>query len=332
MRKKNIVTIGGGTGSFTLLSGLKKYPFNISAIVSMADDGGSTGRLRDELGVLPPGDVRQCLVALSEESETLRNLFNYRFESGQLKGHSLGNLFLSALEKMTGNFSKGLGEAMKVLKIQGKVIPVTNDNVNLHLELNNGKVLKGEDEVNHNFEIQKLGIKKLFLSPGAKANPSATSAIKRADVIIIGPGNHYCSVIPNLLIKEISLAIMNSKAKVVYVANLVNKKGHTERYNLADYVHSINKFIGGKRIDYVIFNNRLPSMQIRLKYKKRGDELISKGDFKDMDCRVIAADVINREIVKYSKADKLVSQRSLIRHDGEKIAKIILSIFKPTIG
>ncbi len=159
--RKKIVTIGGGTGSFTLLSGLRDYPFEISAIVSMADDGGSTGRLRDELGVLPPGDVRQCLVALSEESKKLRQLFNYRFETGDLAGHTVGNILLSALEKMEGSFSKGLDLAMKILRIKGKVIPVTNNNVNLFLKMKNGKVLKGENEINHNFEISKTGIEKI---------------------------------------------------------------------------------------------------------------------------------------------------------------------------
>ena len=144
MKNKNIVTIGGGTGSFTLLSGLKKYPINISAIVSMADDGGSTGVLRDELGVLPPGDVRQCLVALSDSSEILRELMNYRFENGEFKGHNFGNLFLSALEKIKGNFVQGAEEAAKILNVKGEVIPVTNDDMRLLIELNDGRIIKGE--------------------------------------------------------------------------------------------------------------------------------------------------------------------------------------------
>jgi len=150
---KKVVTIGGGTGSYTVLKGLKKYNIDITAIVSMADDGGSTGRLRDELGVLPPGDVRQCLVALSKESQVLRNLFNYRFESGQLKGHSFGNLFLSASEKITGSFSKGLKTVEKVLDIKGRVLPVTNNNTNLRVQLANNKILKGQDEINHYYNL-----------------------------------------------------------------------------------------------------------------------------------------------------------------------------------
>ncbi|HLN19002.1 MAG TPA: gluconeogenesis factor YvcK family protein, partial [Patescibacteria group bacterium] len=180
MDTKNVVTIGGGTGSFMLLSGLKKYPINISAIVSMADDGGSTGVLRDELGVLPPGDVRQCLVALSDSSEIMRNLLNYRFENGGLKGHSFGNLFLSALEKISGDFNSGVEEAIKILNIKGKVIPVTNQDARLFIELGNGKILKGEDEINHAFDIEEKVFKKIYFYPKVKSNPQAIKSILEA--------------------------------------------------------------------------------------------------------------------------------------------------------
>ena len=164
------MTIGGGTGSFTLLSGLKKYSVDLTAIVSMADDGGSTGVLRDELGVLPPGDVRQCLVALSDSSLMLRELMNYRFEDGGLKGHSFGNLFLSALEKINKSFSKGVSEAANILNVKGEVVPVTDQDTNLFIELNNGKKIKGVVDIDHDCEIEKIGIKKAFLFPTAKAN------------------------------------------------------------------------------------------------------------------------------------------------------------------
>ena len=160
-----VVTIGGGTGSFMLLSGLKKYPLELSAIVSMADDGGSTGILRDELGVLPPGDVRQCLVALSDSSDTLRELMNYRFVEGGLSGHSFGNLFLSALEKITGSFTKGVLEASQILNVKGEVIPVTDTDTKLFLKLKSKKLLSGENEINHSFEISAAGVEKIYLSP-----------------------------------------------------------------------------------------------------------------------------------------------------------------------
>ena len=318
---KKIVTIGGGAGSFVVLSGLKKYDLDISAVVSMADDGGSTGRLRDELGVLPPGDIRQCLVALSKESQKLRDLFNYRFESGELKGHSMGNLFLSAAEKINGNFSAGLKMVEKVLDIKGRVLPVTEDNIELCVELKNGKVLKGENEINHNFEIQKIGIKKIYLEPEAKPNPEVIKRIKAADIIVIGPGNHYCSVIPNLVVKGIPEAIFESKAQVVYVSNLVNKKGHTENFGLKDYVDSINSFFEKPRIDKVLFNETLPLKEVREKYEANGESLVG---FEEIDSRVKKVDTLSNVIPEYSKSDSISSIRSFIRHDSDKLAREIL--------
>ncbi|MEK9181423.1 MAG: gluconeogenesis factor YvcK family protein, partial [Patescibacteria group bacterium] len=187
---KNIVTIGGGTGSYAVLSGLKNIPnISLTALVSMADDGGSTGVLRDELGVLPPGDVRQCLVALSEHSNTVRELMNYRFENGGLKGHSFGNIFLSALEKVTGNFTEGVEIASEILKIKGAVIPITRNKATLAIKLLNGKIIEGENKINHS-EIQKIGIEKIFYKNKVKLNRNAKKAILEADYIILGPGNY----------------------------------------------------------------------------------------------------------------------------------------------
>lgn len=322
--KKNIVTIGGGTGSFTILSGLKKFKdFNISAVVSMADDGGSTGRLRDELGVLPPGDVRQCLVALSEEPKAIRELFNYRFESGQLKGHTVGNIILSALEKKSGSFSRGLEVAMKVLKIKGRVIPVTDDNVDLVMELKSGRLLRGESEINHDFSVQKEGLEKIELVPGARLNKNAKKAIESADIVVIGPGNHYCSIVPNLLVGGIAKCLRETKAKVVYVVNLVNKKGHTNGFDLDGYVESVNGFIGGARIDFAIFNDQKPKPELIRKYEKKGEDLVSFDlNSRQRDYKIIAANLLG-SVTSYSKADSISSMRSLIRHDGNKLAKII---------
>jgi len=319
------VTIGGGTGSFTVLSGLKEYDFDISAIVSMADDGGSTGRLRDELGVLPPGDIRQCLVALSKESQLLRNLFNYRFESGELKGHSLGNLFLSASEKMTGSFVEGLKAAAKALNIKGKVLPVTAQDVNLFIKLNNGKLLKGEDEVNHNAEIEEIGISEIYLKPKAKPNLEAIEKIKQADLVVIGPGNHYCSIIPNLVIKEIAQAISESKGRVVYICNLVNKRGHTENFDLDDYVNSINSFFPRPSVDLVIYNSKKPTEKLRKKYEKQGESLVQFNPEKrnKRDYKVYLSNILSGVKPKYSKADAISTVRSLIRHNSKKIAKVI---------
>lgn len=329
MRKKKIVTIGGGTGSFMLLSGLKKYQVDLSAIVSMADDGGSTGVLRDELGVLPPGDVRQCLVALSDSSEILRKLLNYRFEEGGLKGHSFGNLFLSALEKLSGSFSGGVDEAMKILNVRGQVIPVTNHDAKLYLELKNGKILEGENEINHS-DFSTGEVKKMYFSSKIGANKKALKCIKEADVIVIGPGNHYCSILPNLLIKECAQAIEKSKAKVVYNCNLTNKKGHTDGFSIDDYVESINSFIGKDRIDYVIFNSKKPGKELIEKYRKQegGNFLVDFHLEKNPSrkFKVIKGNFIQNGEIKYPKSDALASARSFIRHDSDKLAKAITLI------
>ena len=328
MHKKNIVTIGGGTGGFTLLSGLKNYPFNISAVVSMADDGGSTGRLRDELGVLPPGDIRQCLVALSEESQILRDLFNYRFEAGDLEGHTVGNLFLSALEKINGNFSQGLEVAMKILKIKGEVIPVTNDDTRLVMKLKNGEMLKGEAAIYQTDKISDNGVENIILDPRAKANHKAIDRIKKADIIVIGPGGIYCAIIPNLLVKGISEAIVKSKAKIIYVANLVGKKGQTENLRMDDYADLVNRYLKSDRINYVLRNSKRPSSVLEQKYTSKGENLVefSPLDRSNRSYRIIEADLLSRKAATFGKGHTLTQFRSLIRHDSNRLARLIVYI------
>jgi uncharacterized cofD-like protein len=326
MKAKNIVTIGGGTGSFTLLSGLKKYPVNISAIVSMADDGGSTGVLRDELGVLPPGDVRQCLVALSESSDTFRELMGYRFEKGGLRGHNFGNLLLSALEKISGSFSEGIQEAVKILNVKGEVIPVSEKDMRLCIELKNGKILEGEKELDHNEEIRQIGIEKVFLKRSVPASKKAISLIRKADFIIIGPGDLYGSLLPNFLVKDLSLAVRRSKAKVIFNCGLTNKKGQTENFSVDDYVLALEKYLGRGRIDFVTANCREPEEKLIRKYEKReGKNALVKFDKgKKRNYRIVCADLLQRNISPGTKGDPIGHSRSFIRHDGEKLAKLIM--------
>jgi uncharacterized cofD-like protein len=330
MKKYNIVTIGGGTGSFVLFSGLKKYPVNLAAVVSMVDDGGSTGILRDELGVLPPGDVRQCLVALSKSSNILRKLMNYRFEEGKLRGHSFGNLFLSALEKISGDFLKAVDAASKILNVKGEVIPVTNQDTDLYIKLKNGKILRGQHEINLNHSIEKIGIKKYYLRPRAKANPKALAKIREADLVIIGPGNYYCSILPNFIVEGISQAIIESKAKVILNCNLVSKKGHSERFSLDDYVDAISKLLGGDRINFVTYNKKKPNKKLRESYKRQGENLVEfiKSARKKRTYQIIQADLLSANIPIFSAADSISAIRSLIRHDSNKLAKVIMKIAK----
>jgi uncharacterized cofD-like protein len=327
---KNIVTIGGGTGSFVLLSGLKKYPVNLTAIVSMADDGGSTGRLRDELGVLPPGDVRQCLVALSESSEEMRALMNYRFENGGLEGHNFGNILISALEKISGNFVKGAEEAGKILNIKGEVIPVSEQDMRLLIKLKNGKVLKGEAQLDHSREVRRIGIDKIYLKKKAKACQEALDRIRKADMIVIGPGDPYGSILPNLLVRSIKEAIGKSKARVVYVCNLTNRKGQTDNFGLDDHVSLIEKYLGEKIIDYVIYNIQEPPGNILKKYTRQEGKgawvHFNEQSGKRDHYKVIKAKLLSAKLVRYSKADAIAKTRSLIRHDPDKLAKLIISL------
>jgi len=327
---KKIVTIGGGTGSFMLLSGLRKYPVALSAVVSMTDDGGSTGVLRDELGVLPPGDVRQCLVALSDSPEIFRKLINYRFEEGGLAGHSFGNLFLSALEKVTGNFSEAVREASRILNVKGEVIPVIVSDTNLFLQLKNGKLLRGENEINQNMKVEQIGVSRIFLDPKPRANPLAIERLLEADLIIIGPGNHYCSVIPNLLVPGIPEAIRESQAKVVYNGNLVSKRWHTDEFTLEDYVEAIDRLLGESRIDYATYNTSLPSEDLLMRYAHEAVLTGRRSDGHTIGdrCTVIEGDFLDMRPVKYSRADKIAATRAFIRHDTEKLSLALMALMK----
>lgn len=322
-----IVTIGGGTGSFMLLSGLKKYPIELSAIVSMSDDGGASGVLRDELGVLPPGDVRQCLVALSDASDELRTLMNYRFTDGGLKGHSFGNLFLSALEKTHTSFLEGVRTAMDILKVKGEVIPVTGSDVHLRMELGDGTFLEGEDSIDH-ANFQDRGVKKLSFREQVKANPRAAGKILNADIVVIGPGDLYGSILANLIVPEIAKAIRKTRATVIYNANLTNKKGHTSGFSVDDYVDAIENIIGKGCIDFVTFNTKAPAQKLIEKYSRQEGKgfLVEFDEVKNpkRTYRLIRGDFLKDGVPKKVKGDALAHIRSFIRHDADKLAAVIM--------
>jgi len=313
-----IVVIGGGTGNFAVLRGLKNFPVDLSAIVSMADDGGSTGILRDELGVLPPGDVRQCLVALSNSSSLMRSLVNYRFENGGLGGHSFGNLLLSALEKVTGSFEKAVEEMGQILLIKGKVIPVTNHEVRLKMILNNRKVLEGEKEIYLSQEID-LGYKSIYLEPYSEANPHAIEEIQKADFIVLGPGGFHTSLIPNLLVRGISDALLVAKAKKIFVVNLMNRRGQTTGFRVGDYLNELVPFIGEDIFDYIVVNNQSPPHELLDIYAEEGT--LVENELKDS--RVIEAPLLG-DLQQGPKKDLI--QRNLIRHDPDKLAAELMKI------
>ena len=322
-----ITLIGGGTGSFTLLSALKNHTSQIAALVNMVDDGGSTGVLRDELGVLPPGDIRQCLVALARSDE-VRDLFSYRFDSGSMKGHTFGNLFLSALEKMRGDFAEGVKVASRVLNIAGSVEPITLTNTTLVAEVGR-EIIEGQ----YNIELADFKGQRpnLSLRPVAKANPRALAAIQQADVVLIAPGSLYYSLAPALMVPGVGAALAKTRALVIQVCNLINKPGHTDNYRVVDYVAEIERFIGRKAIDYVLYNTEKPDRSLLKRYARDGERPVDfrARDFIGVGYRTVGKNLISGHIWQPSaKADPMAAHRTLIRHDSEAVAQAVLAIYQ----
>jgi len=326
---KHIVVIGGGTGSFTLLKTLKMYTEHITAIVNMADDGGSTGTLRDELGVLPPGDVRQCLVALSPDSSALRELFNYRFEEGSLKGHAFGNLFLTALEKLNdGNFAEAVDTASSVLGITGKVVPATLDNVRLKMSWPDKQVvLNGERVIDVEEFKYDARTASLSLVPAARANPEALAAIKNADIVIIAPGDLYTSLGPILVARGFKEALQETEAAVVYVCNLVTKHGQTDGFDVATHADEIERLTGAPVLDAVLYNDSKPPVDLLQRYAKE-DEFwveVNPAAWRSKHYRAIGGNFldIGAEAPKVKSGDPLAAHRTFIRHDVVSVARTL---------
>jgi uncharacterized cofD-like protein len=322
-KNKKIVVIGGGTGTFVALSGLKKYSVQLSAIITMMDSGGSTGRLRDQLGVLPPGDLRQALVALSRSDKLWRDLFLYRFENGDLKGHNFGNIFISTLEKVTGSFEKALEVAKTILDSSGDVIPVTFSKSELCVELSNDRIIEGETHIDAPIEQDmRAPIKRAFLKPEVHANKKAVNAILSADLVVIGPGDLYTSIIPNLLVSGISDAINKSKAEVVFVMNLMTKYGQTTGFTASDHLADLEKYINHS-VDTVIVNTEKPDDE-SLSWYEISHEAVVEDDLDHSKLKLVHSDLIDVTPIPQTPGDSI--KRSLIRHDPDKLAEALISL------
>jgi uncharacterized cofD-like protein len=315
--KKNpakVVVICGGTGGFAILTGLKDYFSDITAIVTMADNGGSTKILREDFGILPPGDVRRALIALSRtDNEMLSELFNYRFAEGKgLSGHSFGNLMITALERITGSFEKALAEAQTILSVKGTVLPVTLSRTDLCVKLEDGRTVCGETDIDIPKHNGNLAIRKAWLRPGAKANPRAIKAIKEADLIIISSGDLYTSIVANLLVKGIPEAVRRSKARVIYFLNIMTKYGETAGFQASDFVRVLEKYLGKDVLDGVVVNTSKPSPARLRKYEDlRAEPVVN--DLKD----------------GFFEAD-LLRSHGFIRHDPEKTARFVYELLENT--
>ncbi len=323
----SIVCIGGGTGTFVALKGLKNYPCQLTAIVAMSDSGGSNKRIRDEFGLLPTSDIRQCLVALSDENGgagLLRKLFMYRFEKGQgISGMTFGNLFMAALADILGSQAEAIKQTGKVLKIHGTVVPVSYTDTNLVAEYEDGHVVAGEHFIDEPPHDGKLKIKNISLKPAAAANPDAITAILKADLIVLGPGDLYTSLIPNLLVKGIADAIARSKAQKIYVLNLMTKYGQTYNFTAFDHINTLTSYLG-KCLDYVLVNIAPLAQKAIATYAKYQEHPVVDDLPKLTKYTIIRKDVVSNQIVQKSASDTLV--RSLIRHDSEKLANILFDL------
>lgn len=312
-RGPKIVAVGGGTGLSMLLKGIKKITNNITAVVTVGDDGGSSGRLREELGVLPPGDIRNCIAALADDEDLVTKLFQYRFKSGEgLEGHSFGNLFLTALCSITGNMVSAIKASSNVLSIRGRVLPSTLDDMRLGAEYEDGSIVRGESDIP---EAHKK-IKRLFIEPSdCKALSTVIEAIKDADLIILGPGSLYTSVIPNLLVKEISEEIIKSNAKKIYVCNIMTQPGESDDYTVSDHINALYKHAeSNELIDAVLVNNSLPE-NMSEKYAQCGQIPVV------LDKQNIHVDIVEKKLIEENKD-------GLVRHSSHRVARAVYYWFR----
>ncbi|MFW6359809.1 MAG: gluconeogenesis factor YvcK family protein [Chroococcales cyanobacterium] len=312
-RGPKIVAIGGGTGLSTLLRGVKEYSANITAIVTVADDGGSSGRLRREMGVLPPGDIRNCVAALADEEKLLTELFQYRFKAGDgLSGHSFGNLFLTAMTEVTGDLERAVAASSKVLAIRGRVLPATLSDMRLWAELADGRYIEGESHITEaGGKIETLGC----FPPNPVALPAVVRAIEEAEFIIIGPGSLYTSVIPNLLVPEIRDAIAKSDAPRIYVCNIMTQPGETQGYTVSDHIRAIDKACRQRLFDAVLVHGKSPSAQALIRYAQENSHPV----FFDRE----AVHKLGRRVVVTNVMDE-DEKTGYVRHDPQRLARVLM--------
>ena len=327
MKRKKIVVIGGGTGTYTVLTGLKKYPVDLTVIVSMMDSGGSNRVIRDEFGLLPTSDIRQCIVALASEdsSRLLRKLFAYRYSQGTgISGMTFGNLFMAALTDVCGSQDAALRKTCDMLDVEGRIIPVTQENTNLVARYDNGKQVLGEHFIDEpHGDLCQHRIVELSVFPPARANKSALKVIKEADLVVLGPGDLYTSLICNLVIDGIDKALRETKAKLVYVMNLMTKFGQTNNFTARDHLTELERYIGANTIDICLVNSSDKFAKgILGRYKEEKAHPVKDDLDRELKVKVIRKSLISSKVYTKDKGDGLT--RSLVRHDSAKLAKAIM--------
>lgn len=311
-----VVVIGGGTGLSNMLRGLKRYTSNITAIVTVADDGGGSGALRQDLGILPPGDIRNCIISLADTEPLMEQLFRYRFKDGSLENQSFGNLFLAAMNGISDNFLEAIKKTSDVLAVTGKVLPVTLDNVELYAKLKNGATVKGESSIPKECLKRNSPIEEVFIEPReAKGVQEAIDAILEADAVILGPGSLYTSIIPNLMISDIKDALKATASLKIYVSNIMTQPGESDNFSVQDHLRAILHHCDGLSIDYAIVNKGLSKEEenIKEKYLQKGSTFV-EFDHEDRE----------KLCTKYVEVDMIRIKKGLIRHDEDKLANVLM--------
>lgn len=314
MKGPKVVAIGGGTGLSTMLRGLKQFTSNITAVVTVADDGGGSGVLRQELGMLPPGDIRNCILALADTEPLMEQLLQYRFKDGKLKGQSFGNLFLAAMDGISSSFVEAVRRMSDVLAVTGKVLPVTLNNVTLCAELEDGTIICGESQIGKHKYFNKCRIKRVYLEP-ADSEPldEVIDAINQADAVVLGPGSLYTSILPNLLVRGICSAIKNSSALKIYVCNVMTQPSETEEYSVSDHIRALEDHSCGGIIDLCIANKSVIPDAIREKYRNDGADQVQ------IDREILAGTGI-----RLIEGDYASLRNDLVRHDSLKLAEAVI--------
>ena len=313
MNNKKAIVFGGGTGLSCLLKGLKEFPIDITAVVSVCDDGGSAGRLRDEFDTVAMGDIRRVLVAMSNEQEALEKVFNYRFDKGSLKGHTVGNIFLTGQTIISGSVQKAIENLNNVFSLRGKVMPFTEDKVVLMSKMDDGSIVEGE----HNITASPKIIKEVFYKKEPDVNDELIEEIKEADLIVLSMGSLFTSVIPNLLSREVTDAIDNSNAKLVYCCNLFTQPGETDDFKVSDHIKTLNSYLGNKKVEYVIANSNEMDPELVKKYaneEQKDPVILDYEETKKLDVSVI------------SDNNLIYVHKGTLRHDYMKLGYLIYSI------
>ena len=324
MKSKAVFTIlGGGTGQSNILRGLKKFDVVLNSVVTMADDGGSSGILRNEMNILPPGDLRNCILALSDTEPEMEKLFQYRFQKGSLKGQNFGNLFLAAMHDIHGDFKKAISYTSKILAVRGNVYPVTYDNINLLARLENGNIVHGESNISKEVIKQKSKIDRVYFEPEyVKASEDAIKAIKNSDVIIAGPGSLYTSIFPVILIEGIKKELEKSKAVKIFLTNIMTENGETDNFTSSDFYKELSKNGCANLFDYYVLNVGEIPKDIHDRYRKKGQDIVKNNDYDKS--------YFSKNNIKIIDENLVFIKDGLVFHDNIKVSKIVAEIFERT--